>query len=347
MYGIKCNVKKHVPTKKDFALNTVTQFDISLYCKFMLLAFLTANPLRISMFSKIRFSKKIDDPDLNKNLFKDSEGRWHLRFNRSDFKNSKHLKKNYHVTCQRWLSPIIDEYLEIIRPNLIGADDCDYFFRPIEKNAFFASAASSGIDANYGKLKQLNAKTLSRWIAELTYTFTPNHMVFRPHAFRHIIATDYIRKNPNGFAAVASALHDTLMTVIYKYGHLSNSHMYDTYADQQDMRMINVSKELGFNIEFDTPNYSNDQFDMLTELNFKENRSQRFGHPNFLGQSDQLLQEKTNENIKLLKENEMLKKNLDNLNSEIDKIRQNGANENTELMNKMDAILALHKKILS
>lgn len=44
---------------------------------------------------------------------------------------------------------------------------------------------------------------------------------FGPHAFRHIVATDYLKRYPGAFQLVAHLLNDHLQTVIKEYGHVS------------------------------------------------------------------------------------------------------------------------------
>ena len=53
-----------------------------------------------------------------------------------------------------------------------------------------------------------------------TRQFIPGCPGFGPHAVRHIVATDYIKNNPNGFQIAADVLHDKLQTVLTHYAHL-------------------------------------------------------------------------------------------------------------------------------
>jgi integrase len=41
-----------------------------------------------------------------------------------------------------------------------------------------------------------------------------------PHSFRHIVATDWLKRYPNDFATVAGFLHETETTVRIAYAHL-------------------------------------------------------------------------------------------------------------------------------
>ena len=57
-------------------------------------------------------------------------------------------------------------------------------------------------------------------IKVLTSTYIESCPGFGPHAFRHVIATDHLRRNPGDYLNVATLLHDKLETVLKSYGHL-------------------------------------------------------------------------------------------------------------------------------
>ena len=62
-------------------------------------------------------------------------------------------------------------------------------------------------------------RNLSR-IKHLTTTYIDGCPGFGPHAFRHVIATNHLRRNPGDYLTVAVLLHDMLETVLKSYGHL-------------------------------------------------------------------------------------------------------------------------------
>jgi len=49
------------------------------------------------------------------------------------------------------------------------------------------------------------------------------------HAYRHIIATDWLRNHPDSYMIVANILHDNIETVIREYAHLKPEHAMNTY----------------------------------------------------------------------------------------------------------------------
>jgi len=85
-----------------------------------------------------------------------------------------------------------------------------------------------GLPNGYDTTLPIQPSTLSRWVDLSTKMYLGGYG-FRPQAFRHIIAHDYIKNHPNGFQIVASVLHDTLETVIKNYGHLSHVDWFDNY----------------------------------------------------------------------------------------------------------------------
>jgi hypothetical protein len=74
-------------------------------------------------------------------------------------------------------------------------------------------------------------------IAELTQVCLPNCPGFFPHAFRHIIATDYIKNHPNGFAIAARILHDREETVRTEYAHVKVAYHFPFWTDYHEDRL--------------------------------------------------------------------------------------------------------------
>jgi hypothetical protein len=193
---------------------------LSHFCTYFLCAFLFANPLRINMFSKMKFDKNLVFVPSNggKSLYHCVTGDWQLRFKSVDFKNTKHTAKHdYDVRVAAWLAPAIEEYIDIYRPLTTGAATCSYVFRPCVK-----------VPPGYSENKPMKPSSLSRWVDQGTKSYLGG-FGFRAHAFRHIIAYDYIKNHPNGFQVVASILHDSLQTVLKYYGNLKQCEWFENY----------------------------------------------------------------------------------------------------------------------
>jgi integrase len=178
------------------------------YRDILLVALLCANPLRIRMFSNLMFDK---------NLIRRNDGSWWLKFGRRAFKNRRALKSDYHVRIAEELWPILDRYKEEFHPVLVGSTESKYVF----------------VGAGHGPQareigKPICEESLSRIIRNLTELYLPGAIGFRAHAFRHIIATDIIKKDPRlGFFLAAIALHDKLQTVEKEYTHLKTSEYFE------------------------------------------------------------------------------------------------------------------------
>lgn len=174
----------------------------------VLVGLLSSNPLRIYMFSIMKFGQ---------NLFRDGEGAWWLKFNKGAFKNRTSLKSNYLVRVAPELWPLLDRYQKEFHPILAGPAGSNYVF-----------VAGGGGQHSKRKGAALCEDSLSDLVRDLTELYIPGALGFRPHAFRHIIATDIIKKDPRlGFYVAARALHDKLETVEEEYIHLKTSEFFE------------------------------------------------------------------------------------------------------------------------
>jgi integrase/transcriptional regulator with XRE-family HTH domain len=171
---------------------------------------LCANPLRLKHYQRMTWNK-----DNTGNLYQDDDGKWRLRYRASDFKNERGAaKKAYDVPIAQSLWKDIEEYLFKHRPELQGADECDYVFRPAAKfrSSRHVTKPTDMLPINY----------MSRIIRQLTQQYLDCDG-FGPHAFRHIIATDYIKNHPEGFEVAARVLHITVNTVRRDYAHIKTA----------------------------------------------------------------------------------------------------------------------------
>lgn len=174
----------------------------------LLVKMLISNPLRVQQYSLMTYY-----PDNSGNLYQDSEGNWRLRFAPEDFKNQHGAaSKPYDVTLSKWLYADIEEYLERYRPTLCGGK--------VSNKVFLPSTQGMKNPSNNGQGVFWHPVHISRAIFSLSRRFIPGSPGFGAHAFRHIVATDYIKNNPNGFQVAANILHDRLNTVLKEYAHL-------------------------------------------------------------------------------------------------------------------------------
>ena len=170
----------------------------------LLLAFLVSNPLRVLNFKIMTWF-----PDNTGNLYKDGNTSWRLRFDANDIKTDK----PYNVKIAGWLVNRLEAYIEEYRNTLLESR---------QSNCLFISS------------KETNAvkwESLDRHIQDLTKKLVPESPGFGAHAFRHLVATDWLTKNPNDFLTVAELLNDRLETVIAHYAHLKKDQSFDRYEN--------------------------------------------------------------------------------------------------------------------
>lgn len=177
----------------------------------LLIAMLYANPLRSRQFSNMRWR-----PDNGGNLYRTADGKWRLRFDPREMKNGKSsAARGYDAPLPSWLSARIEAYLEEFRPMLlVDAKD----------NGFvFPNSREGGV-----------WKQLGRHVAKLTRRHIPGCPGFGPHAFRHLVATNWLRHHPNDFLTVAELLSDSLQVVLSNYAHLRKDDSFDRYESYVD-----------------------------------------------------------------------------------------------------------------
>ncbi|WP_175772475.1 site-specific integrase [Paraburkholderia phenazinium] len=171
----------------------------------LLLAMLMANPLRVRNFMLMSWNE-----NGNGSLYRRENGQWRLRFVAKDFKNLEHASQtDYDAPLPAALNERIEEYLVEFRPRLTkDTPSCKVVF-PTQKGEVWR-----GVGAHVQKLT-------SRHIPE-----TPG---FGPHAIRHLVATDWLRKHPNDFLTAAMLLHDKLETVLKAYAHLRQDEAFTRF----------------------------------------------------------------------------------------------------------------------
>lgn len=187
----------------------------------LLVQMLTANPLRIHNYAIMTWRS-----DNSGNLYQTEDGAWRVRFAPEDFKNQKGAAQTpYDVGVSKHLWKDIEHYLKEVRPLLLGSEKSDFMFRP---GKYTEQMQDVGVALPW------SAETMGERVLTLTRTFVPNSKGFGPQAFRHIIATDYLKNHPHDYMSVAFILHDKLETVINEYAHVSTDHGFSLYTQYFD-----------------------------------------------------------------------------------------------------------------
>jgi integrase len=189
------------------------------YQNLFLIKFATLIPLRVFNLSVMTWK-----PDGTGNLYQRPDGFWWVRFEPSYFKNQKGAAKDrpFDVPLHPTLWPYVEEFLFTHRPHLAGASACDYVFRP---------GTTRGA-ANFRNADLPTSTTvLSRWVYKLSQRFIPDCPGFSIHAFRHLVATEYIKNNPAGYAIAAAILHDREETVRKNYAWVMPADKFGFWND--------------------------------------------------------------------------------------------------------------------
>lgn len=170
----------------------------------LLLAFVISNPLRLRTLQSLTWSA-----DNTGSLYRTQQG-WRVRLSRSMLKNGDgKAGKKYDVGVAPWVSDLIDEYIEEYRATLLGDSVSAYAF----------------VNNRRGKAW----KEMSRHVRRLTQRHVRGTPGFSLHAFRHLVATDLLKRCPNAFVTAAILLNDSLETVMRCYAHLQRDDSFATH----------------------------------------------------------------------------------------------------------------------
>ncbi|WP_454741331.1 hypothetical protein [Cupriavidus necator] len=172
----------------------------------LLLSMLVANPLRLRNYIIMQHC-----PNGSGHLYVRQDGQWRLRFAPSEFKNEIGAARNpYDAPLPLALSDRIVDYL------------CEYRPRLVQKhpNARWVFPSSRSAEPWSG---------LSKHVFRLTKRYLPETLGIGEHYFRHLVATDYLKKHPEDYPTVAQLLHDKLETVLSEYAHLSHDDAFAKY----------------------------------------------------------------------------------------------------------------------
>ncbi len=177
----------------------------------LLMKMLVRHPLRAHHFSIMTFRGPAP------HLFR-SGASWQLSIDLFDFKNEKSsAATRYTVQLDKTLSHWLNRYLSEARCNLINPEHTDYLFLPGHVGP--ATDGDQDGDTSTASTGVWLADGISRRLSALTERYNTGGMPFGPHAFRHIAATDHLKRNPREYSIVAKMLNDSLKTVLDQYDH--------------------------------------------------------------------------------------------------------------------------------
>jgi integrase/transcriptional regulator with XRE-family HTH domain len=189
------------------------------YQNLFLIKFATLIPLRAFNLSVMTWRG-----DGTGNLYQQTDRTWWVRFDPSYFKNETGAAKDrpFDVPLHPTLWPYVEAFLFTHRPNLLGASSCDYVFRFARtRKTATHPLADQPVGRNF----------LWRQVFRLSQRYIPDCPGFGVHAFRHLVATEYIKNNPAGYAIAAAILHDREETVRKNYAWVMPADKFGFWND--------------------------------------------------------------------------------------------------------------------
>jgi site-specific recombinase XerD/transcriptional regulator with XRE-family HTH domain len=172
----------------------------------ILLGLLLANPLRLKHWVTLGCCR----PGTAGDVYRTHRGAWRIRIPGKQFKNRARVgAAPYDAPIPERLSPLLEDYVQNVRPRLLG------------------NKPDSGEFLLSGNGKRFNG--LGQHVLKLTKKMIAGSGGIGAHAFRHLVATDWLTKNPNDFLTVAELLNDSLAVVIKDYAHLKKDVAFSRY----------------------------------------------------------------------------------------------------------------------
>ncbi|GAB3766253.1 hypothetical protein GCM10028796_25200 [Ramlibacter monticola] len=174
----------------------------------LLLKMLQRHPLRGHHFAIMTFRGSAA------NLRRAGSG-WELDFPLSDFKNEKSSSAMpYTVTLHPTLNVWVNRYLNEARPLLKHSSASHRVFLPSVSRR--KSLPVEVPEEAWG----FTSAGIYHCIKTRTAPYTESGIGLSTHSFRHIAATDHLKRNPREYALVALILNDSLPTVLKEYDYM-------------------------------------------------------------------------------------------------------------------------------
>jgi hypothetical protein len=176
-----------------------------------LLALAMSNPLRERTLATAKYIAPGEPNSDESNLYQTEDGVWRLRFFKGDMKNDEYKDEDYDAPLPRGLNRRLEEYLEKYRPILTRKNpQCTAIF-PNRKGGM------------HGQLGTRICKAAEKYIPEVSR--------LRAHAIRHLVATNFLAKNPGQYTFLAELLHDNLETVLRNYAHGKKDNAFKAHEE--------------------------------------------------------------------------------------------------------------------
>ena len=180
------------------------------------IAALASEPHRVETWSGVRWGKDLRLVD----------GMWYLTIAQKEFKTRRFLSRAYKSQIEPAAQPFCTAFYEIWKEAFeydpLAAEH-------VTRDSFVNAAARS-------PNKRPSHEVLRIRLAYLTEIWGT---VVGPHSFRHLWATDWLKRNPHDYQTVAGKLCDKISTIIDQYAHIySEDHSHRTAEANANLSIL-------------------------------------------------------------------------------------------------------------
>lgn len=191
--------------RRDFELACSERDKAHLFRGMLLFKLLSSNPVRSSNVAGMRYREGCRGLETDPcNLYRKEDGSWHLKYEVWELKNGA-ARGRYDLPINPDIWKDIEEYLQVWRPQLYGAAECDYVFRHAPRG--IGHLPSDMREAL--KSKPMSTSQLSHVWRQAIQRYMPGAVGVGIHSARHFVATEYLKHDPGAYAIAATILHDS------------------------------------------------------------------------------------------------------------------------------------------
>lgn len=188
------------PLKKYDQSDVKRSDDIQLESLIFTLTAFTVAPFRLRNWTEMQWGV---------NLFRCPRGRWRFSIPVGNFKNRKSARRGYEAEVQEVAQGIFTAFYEAWK-NYHKIDPLGWL---ANKKPYFVMSLQKGKASDPPHRDTVRHRLL--FLKEAW------NLTVGPNAFRHIVATDWLKSHPNDWDTVAGMLNDSVDTVAKNYAHLT------------------------------------------------------------------------------------------------------------------------------
>lgn len=192
----------------DFERTTKPISKAILFRNMVMVELVTSNPVRAINIAEMRYKVGSNGYESDRtNLYKLRDGFYRLKYEVPELKNGITMGRYDLPVIELWKQDL-DEYFDVWRPLLLGAEQCDYVFRPhpVGKHSHIQQREDH-------QILPMHESALSDIMRTVSSDYIPNCPGFGLHSARHFAATEWLKHHPGAYNIASVILHDTPQTV--------------------------------------------------------------------------------------------------------------------------------------